>query len=80
MLLHLEQSLIEHIKEIDANDSYPKQSNNGEDLLAPMCPNHCSVSSPSLLVQWSIVKTRTKKGSMHTLKNTKEDTTTSTPI
>jgi hypothetical protein len=26
MLLHLDQSLIERIKEIDANDPYPKQS------------------------------------------------------
>ena len=26
MLLHLDPSLIEHIKEIDANDPYPKQS------------------------------------------------------
>ncbi|KAF8722957.1 hypothetical protein HU200_022097 [Digitaria exilis] len=77
MLLPLEQSLIQRIMEIDHNDPYPKQSNDSAlDRLAPFAPNLPLVlqQPPSLTARWSVVKTRTKRDSMHTLKNSNKNT------
>nr|CAB3494575.1 unnamed protein product [Digitaria exilis] len=77
MLLPLEQSLIQRIMEIDHNDPYPKQSNDSAlDRLAPFAPNLPLVlqQPPSLTARWSVVKARTKRDSMHTLKNSNKNT------
>ncbi|KAF8722958.1 hypothetical protein HU200_022098 [Digitaria exilis] len=79
MLLPLEQSLIERIVEIDHNDPYPKQINSALDRVAPSAPNLPLVlqQPPALPAHWSVVKTRTKRDSMHRSKNSDQNTQSS---
>ncbi|CAN6283399.1 unnamed protein product [Urochloa humidicola] len=67
MLLPLEQSLIKRIIEIDDNEPYPKNSTNSA-LEPPTSPN----LPPAVVLppaRWSVVKTRTKRASLHSKNN-----------